>query len=90
LGKAVKNLFVGNLDSKVTQAELRRLFEGCGPVAQVHVIVDRDTGLPRHAFVEMINDADAEAAIQGLNGSTLRDRALIVEYARPRPERPAA
>lgn len=74
----------------VTQEELRRLFEACGQVAQVHVIVDRDTGLPRYAFVEMMNDADAGKAIQELNGSILRGRALNVEYARPRPERPAA
>jgi RNA recognition motif-containing protein len=86
----VKNLFVGNLDSKVTQAELRRLFEAYGQVAQIHIIVDRDTGLPRYAFVEMTNDADAEKAIKELNGSILRGHALNVEYARPRPERPAA
>jgi len=86
----VKNLFVGNLDSMVTQEELRRLFKAYGQVAQVHIIVDRDTGLPRYAFVEMMNDADADKAIRELNGSILRGRTLNVEYARPRPERPAA
>lgn len=86
----MKNLFVGNLDSMVTQAELRRLFEAYGQVAQVHVIVDRNTGVPQYAFVEMIKDADAEKAIQELNGSVLRGRTLNVEYARLRPERPAA
>lgn len=86
----MKNLFVGNLDSIVTQAELRRLFEAYGQVAQVHVIVDRDTGVPRYAFVEMMNDAHAEKAMKELNGSVLRGRTLNVEYARPRPERPAA
>jgi RNA recognition motif-containing protein len=86
----VNNLFVGNLDSKVTQAELRRLFEAYGQVAQIHIIVDRDTGLLRYAFVEMTNDADAEKAIKELNGSILRGHTLNVEYARPRPERPAA
>jgi len=86
----VKNLFVGNLDSKVTQAELRRLFEVYGQVAQIHIIMDRDTGLPRYAFVEMTNDAHAEKAIKELNGSILRGHTLNVEYARPRPERPAA
>lgn len=74
-GVVVKNLFVGNLDSMVTQAELRRLFEAYGQVAPVHVIVDRNTGVPR---------------IQELNGSVLRGRTLNVEYARPRPECPAA
>jgi RNA recognition motif-containing protein len=87
----VKSLFVGNLDSGVTHEELRRLFEAYGQVVQVHIIVDRDTGLPRgFAFVEMTNDAEAEKAIKALNGSMLRDRTLDVNYARPRPERPAA
>ena len=87
----MKNLFVGNLGPDVTHEELRRLFETYGPVAQVHIIVDRDTGLPRgFAFVEMIDDADAEKAIKALNGSILKDRTLNVNYARPRPERPAA
>jgi hypothetical protein len=50
----VKNLFVGNLGSEVTHEELRRLFEAYGEVVQVHIIVDRGTGLPRgFAFVEM-------------------------------------
>jgi RNA recognition motif-containing protein len=66
----VKNLFVGNLGSEVTHEELRRLFEAYGQVVQVHIIVDRDTGLPRgFAFVEMTNDAEAEKAIRALNGS---------------------
>jgi RNA recognition motif-containing protein len=90
-GNVVKNLFVGNLGSEVTHEELRRLFEAYGQVVQVHIIVDRDTGLPRgFAFVEMTNDAEAEKAIKALNGSILRDRTLNVNYARPRPERPAA
>lgn len=87
----MKNLFVGNLDCEVTHEELRRLFEAYGEVVQVHIIVDRDTGLPRgFAFVEMTNDVEAERAIAALNGSILRDRVLNVNYARPRPERPAA
>jgi len=90
-GNVVKNLFVGNLGSEVTHEELRRLFEAYGQVVQVHIIVDRDTGLPRgFAFVEMTNDGEAEKAIRALNGSMLRDRTLDVSYARPRPERPAA
>jgi len=87
----VKNLFVGNLGSEVTHEELRQLFGAYGQVAQVHIILDRDTGLPRgFAFVEMSNESEAEKAIQALNGSILRGRALSVDYARPRPERPAA
>jgi hypothetical protein len=45
----VKNLFVGNLGSEVTHEELRRLFEAYGQVVQVHITVDRDTGLPRES-----------------------------------------
>jgi len=87
----VKNLFVGNLDPEVTHEELRLLFEAYGQVVQVHIIVDRDTGLPRgFAFVEMANEAEAEKAIKALNGSMLRDRTLDVNYARPRPKRQAA
>ena len=86
----MKNLFVGNLGSEVTHEELRRLFKAYGQVGQVHIIRDRDTGLPRFAFVEMTNEAEAEKSIKALNGSILRDRALFVNYARPRPERPAA
>jgi RNA recognition motif-containing protein len=89
-GNIVKNLFVGNLDSGVTPEEIRRLFEAYGQVGQVHIIRDRDTGVPRFAFVEMTNDAEAEKAIKTLNGSILRDRTLDVNYARPRPQRPAA
>ena len=87
----MKNLFVGNLGSEVTPEELRRLFEAYGQVAQVHIVLDRDTGLPRgFAFVEMTNEAEAEKAIKALNGSILRDRTLSVDYARLRPKRPAA
>lgn len=87
----MKNLFVGNLDYEVTHEDLRRLFEVYGGVVQVHIIVDRDTGLPRgFAFLEMTNEAQAGKAIEALNGSMLRDRTLDVNYARPRPERPAA
>jgi RNA recognition motif-containing protein len=60
-------------------------------VVQVHIIVDRDTGLPRGlAFAEMTNDAEAEKAIKAMNGSMLSDRTLDVNYAQPRPEHPAA
>ena len=61
----MKSLFVGNLDSETTQEELRQLFEAYGQVMQIHIIRDRDSGLPRgFAFVEMTNAAEAEKAIQ--------------------------
>jgi RNA recognition motif-containing protein len=87
----VKNLFVANLDSKITKEELRRLFEADGHVEQVHIVLDRETGLPRGlAFVAMTNEAEADRAIKALNGNILRGRSLGVDYARPRPESPAA
>jgi len=70
----VKNLFVRNLGSEVTPEELRRLFEAYGQVGQVHIVLDRDTGLPRgFAFVEMTNEAEGEKAIKALTGSDLRN-----------------
>src|SRR5260370_37597887 len=69
-GNVVKNLFVGNVGSEVTHEDLRRLFEAYGEVAQVHIIADRDTGLPRgFAFMEMTNDAEAEKAIRALKAA---------------------
>jgi RNA recognition motif-containing protein len=70
----------------VTQEELRRLFESYGQVAQFYYHRGPRHRLPR-AFVEMVNDADADKGIQELNDSILRARTLNVEYARPRPER---
>ena len=87
----MKSIFVGNLDFGTTEEELRILFETYGQVEQIHLIRDRESGLPRgFAFVEMTNDAEAEEAIRALKGTSLRNRTLIVEYARPRPECPAA
>jgi len=87
----VKSLFVGNLNSETTEEELRQLFEAYGQIAQVHIIRDRGSGLPRgFAFVQMTNDEEARKAIEALNGSILRDRTLSVSYARPRLEHPAA
>jgi len=87
----VKSIFVGNLDVETSEEELRRLFETYGQVEQIYIITDRENGLPRgFAFVEMTNKADADQAIRALNGTSLRDRLLVVDYARPRPERPAA
>jgi cold-inducible RNA-binding protein len=57
----VKNLFVGNLDSEVSQDELRWLFDFTDKAVRVHIIRDRDTGLPRgFAFVEITNVTEAE------------------------------
>lgn len=84
----MKNIYVGNLDYGVNEDQLRQAFEAFGQVEKVTLIRDRDTGQPRgFGFVEMTNDAEADKAIQGLNGSSLGSRAITVNEARPRVER---
>ena len=86
----MKNIYVGNLDFRTSEEELRQLFEGYGTVERVNMIRDRDTGQPRgFAFVEMTNDAEAEKAVAGINGSNVGGRNLNVSEARPKPERGA-
>ena len=84
----MKNIFVGNLSFGATEQDLRSLFEAYGAVERVNLVTDRDSGQPRgFAFVEMTNDAEAEKAIAGLNGTDLGGRAINVNEARPKPER---
>jgi len=84
-----KKLYVGNLSYNVTEAQLRTLFSEAGEVTEVSLITDRDTGRSKgFGFVEMGSDAEAQTAIQRFNGYTLDDRALTVNEARPREERP--
>ncbi|MGE5645755.1 MAG: RNA recognition motif domain-containing protein [Acidobacteriota bacterium] len=85
----MKSIFVGNLDFGTTEDSIRSLFEQHGAVDRVNVIRDRDTGQPRgFAFVEMADSSEAERAITALNGSSLDGRAINVNEARPRAERP--
>lgn len=82
------NIFVGNLSYNSTEDTIRSLFSEYGEVERVNLIADRDTGQPRgFGFVEMTNSADANRAIEALNGYELDGRALNVNEARPRPER---
>jgi cold-inducible RNA-binding protein len=82
-----KRLYVGNLPYSATEDELRNLFSQYGEVDRVDVATDRETGRARgFAFVDMANDAGANAAIQSLNGYTMDGRPLKVDEARPRPE----
>ncbi len=82
------NLYVGNLPYSTTDEELRDLFAAYGTVVSATVLRDRYSGLSRvFAFVEMSSDAEAEAAIQGLNGTMLEGRPLKVDKARPRTDR---
>lgn len=81
------NIYVGNLSYKTGEEELRAAFERFGEVSRVNILTDRDTGQPRgFGFVEMPNAQQAQAAIDGLNGTDLNGRALTVNEARPRTE----
>jgi RNA recognition motif-containing protein len=83
-----KNIYVGNLVWEATQDDLYQLFQEYGPVKQAQVMADRETGRSRgFGFVEMENDADAQKAIEALNGQQFKGRALTVNEARPREER---
>jgi RNA recognition motif-containing protein len=82
-------LFVGNLSFNVTENDLKDLFAAHGAVVDVNLVLDRATHKPRgFAFVTMDTPAAAEAAIQALNGKDVEGRALTVNVARPREERP--
>lgn len=82
------NIYIGNLDSTTTEGEIRTLFATYGAVESVVIVTDRDTGMHRgFAFVEMRNEEEARAAIQGLQGSTLGDRVISVNEARSKAER---
>jgi RNA recognition motif-containing protein len=83
------NIFVGNLSRDVEEDELRQAFQEFGTVTSVAIIKDRLTGNPRgFGFVEMSSNEEAEAAIAGLNGRELKGRALNVNQARPKSDRP--
>jgi RNA recognition motif-containing protein len=83
-----KKLYVGNLTYGVTDSTLSQLFEPHGSVQSAQVIMDRDTGKSKgFGFVEMSSDAEAQAAIQALNGKEVEGRALTVNEAKPREDR---
>jgi RNA recognition motif-containing protein len=84
-----KSLYVGNLPFKATEDEVRGIFAQYGEVQSVKLISDRETGRPRgFGFVEM-EDNGAMAAIEALDGKEFGGRALKVNEARERQERPA-
>jgi cold-inducible RNA-binding protein len=82
-------LYVGNLSFETTENDLQDLFEQHGQVGEVNLMMDRMTGKSRgFAFITMSDDAQAKAAMEALNGKELNGRALAVNEARPREERP--
>src|SRR6059058_1890539 len=82
-----KNVYVGNLSFQTTADELREAFGQYGNVTRAQVVSDRETGRSRgFGFVEM--EDGAEEAISNLNGAEFQGRALTVNEAKPREERP--
>jgi len=83
------NIYVGNLSFEVSEEDVQAAFEAFGKVESVKVIKDKYSGASRgFGFVEMPSKDEAQAAISGLNGKELKGRALNVNEARPRAERP--
>jgi RNA recognition motif-containing protein len=81
------NIYSGNLSREVTEEDLRKEFEAFGQVESVNIIKDRFSGQSRgFGFIEMPHEAEARAAIEGLNGKELKGREISVNEARPRSE----
>ncbi|TDP13027.1 RNA recognition motif-containing protein [Roseateles asaccharophilus] len=82
-------LYVGNLAYTVRDESLQEAFSQFGTVTSAKVMMDRETGRSKgFGFVEMASDAEAQSAINGMNGQPLEGRAIVVNVARPREERP--
>lgn len=82
-----KTLYVGNLPWSTTEEELTSIFSRVAPVISSRIITDKFTGRSRgFGFVE-VNDEDAEKVVAGLNGTEVGGRQIVVNEARPRPER---
>src|SRR5215210_7821756 len=82
-------LYVGNLSYNIRDDDLQQAFAQYGSVSSAKVMMDRDTGRSKgFGFVEMGSDPEAQAAINGMNGQALEGRAIVVNEARPREERP--
>ena len=83
-------LFVGNLSFDTTENDLQDAFAAHGTVMETNLMMDRETGRPRGVgFITMSSPEEAQKAISALNGSQLGGRALTVNVAKPREERPA-
>ena len=82
-------LYVGNLAYSVRDESLQEAFSQFGTVISAKVMMDRETGRSKgFGFVEMSTDEEAQAAINGMNGQALEGRAIVVNVARPREDRP--
>ncbi|MFM9908708.1 MAG: RNA recognition motif domain-containing protein [Chitinophagaceae bacterium] len=82
------NMYVSNLSFHTTEEDLKSLFAQFGSVSSAKVIIDRETGKSRgFGFVEMDQDAEAKAAISGLNNKEIEGRAMSVSVAREKAPR---
>ncbi|HVN58696.1 MAG TPA: RNA-binding protein [Bacteroidales bacterium] len=82
------NIYVGSLNFKMQESELKELFEGYGEVTSAKIIIDKYSGRSKgFGFVEMPNAAEAKKAIEELNGSSVGGRNIIVNESIERPER---
>ena len=82
-------LYVGNLPYTVRDEDLQQAFGAYGSVNSAKVMMERDTGRSKgFGFVEMGSDAEAQSAIEGMNGQSLGGRSLVVNEARPMEARP--
>src|SRR3989344_5646605 len=82
-------LYVGNLPYSVRDSDLEQAFGQFGAVTSAKVMMERDTGRSKgFGFVEMGSDAEAQAAINGMNGQPLGGRSIVVNEARPMEPRP--
>ncbi len=83
------NIYVGNLSFSMTEGDLKESFGAYGTVQSASIITDKVSGQSRgFGFVEMPNKAEAEKAIAALNGKDVKGRALKVNEAKPRTDRP--
>ena len=83
-----KKLYIGNLSYETSEDDLRELFGQAGTVESIRLITDSYSGRSKgFGFVEMSSDAEAENAISTLNGSSLADRTIVVDEARPQRDK---
>jgi len=81
------NIYVGNLDYKVNEDDLKGVFEECGTVEEVKIITDKYTQRSKgFGFIVMNNDDEAKTAIDKLNGVTVGNREIVVNEARPKKQ----